>query len=126
MSNLPLVGAAPTYINDVPYITVLKINVKRTRNVVIKKGAFGSIGAAKGQPQIAGTITLAVPKTGLEIDLQAWFNSDTGYSISYPKGTERWKLYGAYINEDDFSSDYEPGNTEVTLNIVAADMDRVQ
>lgn len=126
MANQPLVGAAPFSINDVPVITVTKMSFKRSRPITIKKGAFGSIGAAKGQPTITGTITLAVPKTGLEIDLQAWFNSEDGYSCGFPKGTERWKAYGVYINEDDFNSDYEPGNTEQTLNLVAADMDRVQ
>jgi hypothetical protein len=126
MANQPLVGAAPIAVNDIPVVSATKVTYKRARNIVIKKGAFGTIGVGKGQPSYSGTVTFAVPKMGMEVDLQDWFNSETGYSLTFQRGVERWKATGVFLTEDDFNSDLDPGNTETTLNWVAADMIRVQ
>jgi hypothetical protein len=65
----PNVGQSPIEINYEPAISATKVSLKRARQVTTKKGAYGTIGSAKGQPTTTGTISLAVPKAGLEIKL---------------------------------------------------------
>jgi hypothetical protein len=115
----------PVEINNVAVVSVTKVTAKRSRQVTVKFGAFGAIGSAKGQFKVTGTITLAVPKAGLEIDLQALSDSEDGFSVNYPKGAERWACYGAHLSDDEISNTPEAGETEVTLNFVAAEMVRV-
>jgi hypothetical protein len=122
MANNPLVGQSPIEINYEPVVSATKVSIKRARQVTTKKGAYGTIGSAKGQPTTTGTISLAVPKVGLEIKLQQLFDSDDGFTLTFRRGIERWACYGCQISEDDFSSDYEPGNTEQTINFTAADL----
>lgn len=125
MASNPLVGQVPVEINNVAVVSVTKVTAKRSRQVTVKFGAFGAIGSAKGQFKVTGTITLAVPKAGLEIDLQALSDSEDGFSVNYPKGAERWACYGAHLSDDEISNTPEAGETEVTLNFVAAEMVRV-
>ncbi len=125
MANNPLVGQVPVEINNVAVVSVTKVTAKRSRQVTVKFGAFGAIGSAKGHFKVTGTITLAVPKAGLEIDLQALSESEEGFSINYPKGAERWACYGCHLSDDELSNTPEAGETEVTLNFVAAEMVRV-
>lgn len=121
MANVPLVGQVPLLVDYKAVATITKMSIKRRRGVTVKKGAYGSIGSAKGQPQIEGSFTLAVPKGGSEIDLEAIFNSEEGATFTYQEGADRYGVYGVQISEDDLSSDYEAGNTEKTINFVATD-----
>jgi hypothetical protein len=125
MANTPLVGQSPVLVNYTPVVTITKVSSRRTRPVTVKKGAYGSIGSAKGQPQVTGSFTLAVPKAGSEIDLEALFNSDEGFTLTYTEGADRYALYGVQINEDDLNSDYEAGNTEKVVNFIATDKVRL-
>jgi len=125
MGNLPLVSQIPIEINNSPVASITKVSAKRSRQITVKFGALGSIGAGKGQFKVSGTMTLALPKAGLEIDLQALCDSEDGFSINYPKGAERWACYGAHISDDELSNTPEPGETEVTINFVATEMVRV-
>src|SRR5262245_31814278 len=122
MANNPLVGQAPIEIDYEPVVSATKVSVKRNRQATTKKGADGTIGSAKGQPTITGTATRPVPKAGLELKLQELFGSEEGFTLTFRRGIERWACYGCQISGDDFSSDYEPGNTEQVINFTAADL----
>jgi len=121
----PLVGQIPIEINNVGVASITKVSIKRARQVTVKFGAFGPIGSAKGFYKVSGTLTLAVPKVGLEIDLQALSDSEEGFTITFPKGAERWAVYGAHLSDDDLMNTPEPGDTETTVNFVAAEMLRI-
>jgi hypothetical protein len=121
----PLVGQVPVEINNSVVTSITKVTIKRARQVTVKFGALGPIGSAKGFYKVQGTLTLAVPKAGLEIDLQALSDSEDGFSVTFPKGTEKWACYGCHLSDDDLSNTPEPGDTEVNVNFVAAEMLRI-
>jgi hypothetical protein len=121
----PLVGQVPVEINNVAVASITKVTIKRARQVTVKFGAFGPIGSGKGFYKVQGTLTLAVPKAGLEIDLQALSDSEEGFSITFPKGAEKWACYGTHLSDDEISNTPEPGDTEVMVNFVAAEMLRI-
>jgi hypothetical protein len=121
----PLVGQVPIEVNNVAVASITKVSIKRSRQVTTKFGAFGPIGTSRGFFKVTGTLTLAVPKAGLEIDLQALSDSEEGFSITFPKGAERWAVYGAHLSDDDISNTPEAGDAEVTLNFAAAELIRI-
>jgi len=121
----PLVGQVPIEVNNVAVASITKVSIKRARQVTVKFGAFGPIGTAKGFYKVTGALTLAVPKVGLEIDLQALSDSEEGFTITFPKGAERWACYGCHLSDDDLSNTPEAGDTETTVNFVAAELLRI-
>jgi len=121
----PLVSQIPVEVNNQPVISITKVNAKRSRQVTVKYGPYGAIGAGRGHYKINGTLTLALPKAGLEVDLQALSDSEEGFSLNYPKGAERWACYGCHLSDDELSNTPEAGETEVNLNFVAEEMVRI-
>jgi len=121
----PLVGQVPVEVNNSAVTSITKVTIKRARQVTVKFGALGPIGSAKGFYKVQGTLTLAVPKVGLEIDLQALSDSEDGFSLTFPKGAEKWACYGCHLSDDDLNNTPEAGDTEVTVNFVAAEMLRI-
>lgn len=121
----PLVGQVPIEVNNVAVVSITKVTIKRSRQVTVKFGAFGAIGTSRGFYKVSGTLTLAVPVAGLEIDLQALSDSEDGFSITFPKGAERWACYGAHLSDDDLSNTPEAGDTETNLSFVAAELLRI-
>lgn len=122
MANLPLVKGVVTSINHIPMTTTTKVSIKRTRNITQKFGPFGPIGSAPGQYKISGNLSFAVPKTGLEIDIDALSASDTGFSITFQKGTKTYLITGAHIADDEISNDPETANTDNVVNFSATEM----
>lgn len=122
MANLPLVAGVVLAINNIPITSNTRVSVKRNRNVTQKYGPFGPIGSAPGQYKISGNLSLAVPKTGLEIDIDALSASDTGFSITFQKGSKRYLVTGAHIADDEITNDPESGNTDNPVSFVATEM----
>lgn len=125
MANNPLVGQIPIEVNNLTVVSITKVTVKRTRQVTVKFGALGPIGTARGFYKVQGTLTLAVPKAGLEIDLEALSNSEDGFTVTFSKGVERWACFGCHLSDDDLSNTPEAGETEVNVNFVAAELVRI-
>jgi len=125
VANLPLVAGVVLAIDNVPIVSTTKISVSRNRNVTQKFGPFGPIGSAPGQYKIKGTMTLAVPKSGLEVDIDALSASETGFSVTYQKGTMRFLITGAHIADENLDNDPESGNTDDVVNFVATEQIRI-
>lgn len=122
MANNPLVGAVVLAINNIPVSTNTKVNVKRSRNVTQKFGPFGAIGSSPGQYKVSGTLSLAVPKAGMEVDLDALSASETGFSVTFQKGLNRYLITGAHIADDALTNDPLQGETDNEVNFVATEM----
>lgn len=122
MANLPLVGGVVTKINNVPLATTVKVSLRRSRNVTQKFGPFGPIGSAPGQFKFEGTLDLAVPQTGLEIDVDGLAASPTGFSFQFSKGLKRYLVTGCHIADDGFDNDPSQGETNNQVRIVATEM----
>jgi hypothetical protein len=120
--NLPLVSGVVLAINNIPVVTNTRVSVKRARNVTQKYGALGPIGSAPGQFKISGTLTLAVPKAGMEIDIDALSASETGFSVTFQKGLNRYLITGSHIADDGLENDPESGNTDNVVNFVATEL----
>jgi len=58
------------------------------------------------------TLTIAVTKAGVELDLQALSDSEEGFSLTFPKGREKWACYGCHLSDDDISNTPEAGDTD--------------
>lgn len=110
-----LVGQVPVELNNVPHSTITKCSAKGQQQVSNKYGAYGYIGASKGQAKGTFSLNLAVPKTGLEADFQA-LDGDDGFTITYQLGTMRYMLLNCHWNDDSFDNDPESGNTEYTVS----------
>lgn len=124
MANQPLVAGIVNKINNVPLSTVVRCSLRRTRNVVQKFGALGPIGSAAGQFRFEGSIDLAVPQLGLEIDVDALAASPTGFSFQFSKGAMRYTVTGAFIADDGIDNDPAQGETNNAVRIVATEMFR--
>jgi hypothetical protein len=122
MANNPLVGGAVFAIDSTKLSTTTKVSAKRTRNIAQKYGPLGPIGSGKGQYKITGTLSFAVPKAGLEVDLDALSAQDGGFSISFQKGTKRYILRGCEITDDAFSNDPLQGETDNEVSFTATEM----
>lgn len=120
--NLPLVGGVVLAIDNIPIVSNTRVNVKRTRNVTQKYGALGPIGSAKGQFKISGTLSLAVPKQGMEVDIDGLSARDEGFSVTFQKGTNRYLITGAHISDDTLTNDPLQGETDNEVNFVATEM----
>lgn len=125
MANNPLVGGVVASINNVPVTTTTRVSLRRTRNVAQKYGPFGPIGSAPGQFKFQGTLTLAVPQTGLEVDLDALAASPTGFSLQFQKGAMRYLVTGCFISDDGLTNDPMQGETDNEVGIVATEMIRI-
>ena len=68
MGNLPLVSQIPVEINNSPVASITKVSAKRSRQITVKFGALGSIGAGRGQFKVSGTMTLALLKAVSDAD----------------------------------------------------------
>jgi hypothetical protein len=110
-----LVAQVPVELNNVPYSTITKVNAKPTKQVSNKYGAYGYIGAAKGQEKGTFSLSLAVPKTGLEADFQA-LDTDDGFTITYSMGTMRYMLLNCHWTEESLDNDPEAGNTDYSVS----------
>lgn len=123
MANQPLIGGVVFAINGTRLSTTTKVSVKRTRNIAQKYGPMGPIGSGKGQYKITGTLSLAVPKVGLEVDLDALSVADGGFTISFQKGAKRYILRGCEITDDALSNDPLQGETDDEVSFAATSMD---
>lgn len=79
MPNIDLTGQVPVEINHAYTITLTNLSVHVSNPMNVKKGAFGVIGKSKGIPDVTATFKLAVPKTGLEIDIRTLDNFTLTY-----------------------------------------------
>lgn len=112
---MALVGQVPVELNNVPYATITKVNIKGQQPTVDKGGPFGYIGTAKGRARGGFSLQLAVPKTGLEADFQA-LDGDEGFTITYSLGSQRWMLTNCHWNEDGIDNDPDAGNTDYSVS----------
>jgi hypothetical protein len=122
MANLPLVAGIVTAIQNQPMVTVTKVSLRRTRAVAQRYGALGPIGSAAGPYKFQGTLTFAVPISGLEIDIDALSALPTGFSINFSKGARRYLVRGCFISEDGVDNNPETAETDNQVSIVATEM----
>jgi len=126
MAQLDLVGSIQCEIDHVYAITCTKLTVKGTRPVTVKYGAQGAIGSARGQEKVTISITLAVPKTGLEFDLLGTMERPGGFTFSFPVGAERHSVYGCLRTDRSLSNTMEAGDTEFSLDATGTDWVRTR
>lgn len=120
-----LVGQAPAEIDHRFAVTLTHLNVRKTTPTVVKKGAAGVIGTAQGIPDVTGSFKLAVPKTGLEIDLETLGSKPGGFTLTYTLGANRYAVLGCRFSEDDISVDNGAGNVEVNVSFTGTERIRL-
>jgi hypothetical protein len=125
MANTPLVGGVVTKLNNVPLATTVKVSFRRTRNVTQKYGPLGPIGSAPGQYKFEGTLDLAAPLAGLEIDIDTLSANPLGFSLQFSKGAFRYLVTGCHIADDGFDNDPLMAETNNQVRIVATEMIRI-
>jgi hypothetical protein len=122
---LDLVGQVPAEINHKIAVTLTNLSVRKATPTVVKKGALGVIGTAQGIPDVTGSFRLAVPKTGLEIDLEALGSTPGGFTLSYTVGANRYAVLSCRFSEDDINVDNGAGNVEVSVNFTGTERIRL-
>ena len=125
MSNLDLVGQVPAEIDHGIVVTITNLSARKATPTTVKKGALGPIGAAQGIPDVSGNFRLAVPKTGLEIDIDALGSKPGGFTLSYTVGTMVFAILGCRFSEDDITVDNAAGNVEVSVNFIGTERIRI-
>lgn len=120
MANLVLVGAVQISINNVFSATATKFSISGDKPVTVKFGAQGSIGSAQGQEKPSGSITLAVPTTGLEFDITT-LQAKAGFSFTFSVGSERHAVFGCQITKRNFTNTPESGDTEFAFDFVGTE-----
>lgn len=121
-----LVAQVPVEINNTVVITSVKLSINGDRPVTTKRGALGTIGQAVGQEQVTFTMELAVPVTGLELDVTGALNAPGGFTINFPIGAEIHALYGCQRSKRSFSNSPDSGDTTFSLDGVATDWVRIK
>lgn len=122
---LDLVGQVPAEIDHSIAVTMTNLRVNKSTPTRVKKGALGPIGTAQGIPDITATCQLAVPKTGLEINLEALGIKVGGFTLTYTAGINRWALLGCVVSGDAISVDNGAGEVEVSFDITATERIRL-
>ena len=122
---LDLVGQVPAEINHKIAVTLTNLNVRKATPTVVKKGALGVIGTAQGIPDVTGSFRLAVPKSGLEIDVEALGSKPGGFTLTYTVGANRYAVLGCRFSEDDITVDNGAGNVEVSVNFTGTERIRL-
>jgi hypothetical protein len=126
MANINFVGQIQCEINNVFVISITQMSVNGDRPVNVKFGAQGALGSARGAEKVSASISLAVPVTGLEIDVLGALNAPGGFTFSFPIGAERHALYGCHFSKRGISNNPESGDTSFTLDVVASEWVRVK
>ena len=122
---LDLVGQVPAEIDHKIVVTLTNLSVRKSTPTVVKKGALGPIGVAQGIPDVSGSFRLPVPKTGLELNLDALGKQPGGFVLTYTAGLNRYAVIGCVFAEDDISVDQGAGNVEVSVNFTATERVRL-
>lgn|SRR3990167_813672 len=121
MANIDLVGQCPGEINHRFVVTLMDPSAKKSTPLTPKVGAFGVIGLAKGVPTVSGSFKLAVPKTGLEVDLAALGDRNGGNTITFTVGTKRYAYLGCRWSEEDLSVNNASGDVTISVNFVGTE-----
>lgn len=125
MASLDLVGQVPASIDHKIAVTITNLSVRKATPTVVKKGALGPIGVAQGIPDVTGNFRLAVPKTGLEIDVDALGSKPGGFTLSYVQGANTFAVVGCRFSEDDVTVDNGAGNVEYSINFTGTERVRL-
>lgn len=120
-----LVGQVPAKIDHKIVVTITNLSVRKSTPTTVRKGALGVIGMAQGVPDVTGSFRLAVPKTGLEFDLEAVGSKPGGFTLTYEVGAVVYSVLGCKFSEDDISVDNGAGNVEVSVNFTGTERIRV-
>ena len=118
---LDLVGQVPAEIDHKYAVTLTDLDVKKATQTTVKKGALGPIGTAQGIPDYTANFTLAYPKTGLELNLEALSLKPGGFSLTYTAGINRWSLVGCKLSEDTLTVNNAQGDVTVKVSLTATD-----
>ncbi len=112
---MALVGQIPVEINNSPVVSIVKFDAKNSKQTNNRYGAYGFIGASRGQAHGSWNATLAVPKTGSEV---AWDAIDTedGFTITYSEGSNRYMLLYCHLNDDGISNDPDAGSSDKSVS----------
>ena len=122
---IDLVGQVPAEINHKIAVTLTNLSVRKATPTVVKKGALGVIGTAQGIPDVTGSFRLAVPKTGLELDLETLGSTPGGFTLTYTVGANRYAVLSCRFSEDDITVDNGGGNVEYSINFTGTERIRV-
>jgi hypothetical protein len=125
MASLDLVGQVPAELDHRIAVTLTNLNVRKSTPTVVRKGAYGVIGTAQGIPDVTGSFKLAVPKTGLEVDLEALGSKPGGFTLTYSLGVMKYAVLGCRFSEDDITVDNGAGNVEVSVNFTGTERIRI-
>lgn len=112
---MSLVGQIPVEVNNSPVTSITNVDAKNNKQSNNRYGAYGYIGASRGQGKGTFNLTLAVPKTGPEVDWDA-IDTDDGFSITYSEGIARYLLRFCHVNDDGITNDPEAGTSQKTIS----------
>lgn len=121
MPNTDQVGQVPVEFNHVFSITAGRLSVRVSTPTVVKKGAFGPVGTARGIQDASAQFSFCVPTTGPEFDLEALSAQAGGFTTSYTLGANKYALLGCRVTEKSISNDPGQGDTTMDISIIATE-----
>lgn len=121
MANLDLVGQIACEIDYAFSITCGRVSIRVSTPTVVKKGAFGPVGTARGIEDASAQLSFAVPKTGLEFDFDELSDRPGGFTFSYPLGSQKRALVGCRATEKSVSNDPGSGDTTYDVTLIATE-----
>jgi hypothetical protein len=125
MATLDLVGQVLAEIDHKVVVTLTNLNVRKSTPVIVKKGALGVIGVAQGIPEVSGSFTLALPKTGVEINLEELGAKVGGFTLTYTSGANKYAVIGCVFSEDDITVDEGAGDVRANINFTGTERIRL-
>ncbi len=119
MPNIALDSQIKAEINNVPIISITRVQPQRQRPGTVKVGGYGTIGAAKGIATGSGTITFAVLAGTPEIDINALYAND--FVLTWNAGPNR-NMCTAILTGDTYNNNPGTGDYEISLPFIFGDL----
>lgn len=118
MPNIDLTGQVKCEINHAFAITATDVSIRVATPTNVKKGAFGVIGKSKGIKDVTGTLKFAIPKTGLEFDVDGLDNFTLTYHLN---PVQRFMVLGCDITDKSLSVNQGTGEASVDINFTGTE-----
>lgn len=122
MANLDLQGALKPEVNHVPVITITRVSVDENIPGTVKKGGYGVIGIAEGIGDGSGSFSIAVPKSGLEVDVYALKAAGARFTLSWTEGVTRMIASTCRVTRIGRAPDSASGNYELNVSFVFGEL----
>ena len=126
MSNISFTSKNNCEVNGAFLVTAESLSVDEGVGSKTLMGNAGNMGILiSSGSDLTGTIVFNVPSSGMELDLDAWRTSDTGYNLVFTAGSNRYLLSGARAVGRSFNSSPGAPSYSVGQKFRAADFTRI-